>query len=101
MKIGTRETGLFLKQPDKQSQAVLLYGPDSGLVRERSRIIASTILGKDADPLNRIELSGAQLKNDPALLMDELNSMSLMGGRRIVILRDPAEKIEPVIKSAF
>lgn len=101
MKIGARETGLFLKQPDKQSKAVLLYGPDSGLVRERSRIIADTILGKNADPLNRIELNGAQLKTDPALLLDELNSMSLMGGRRVVILRDPVEKIEPVIKSAF
>lgn len=101
MKLNARETEQFLKQPDKQAQAVLLYGPDSGLVRERSRMIASFIIGKNPDPLNRIELSGAQLKADAALLLDELNSFSLMGGRRVVILRDPIDKLEPIIKAAF
>lgn len=101
MKIGARETGAFLKQPDKNTQATLLYGPDSGLVRERSRIIASAILGNNPDPLNRIELNGNQIKSDPAILLDELCALSLMGGRRVVTLSNPIEKIEPVIKSAF
>lgn len=101
MKLGARETGAFLSQPDKQAQAVLLYGPDSGLVRERSKIISNAVLGKNPDPLNRVELNGAQIKSDPAILLDELNSLSLMGGRRVVIVRDGAEKIESIIKSAF
>ncbi len=101
MKIGTRETGAFLSQPDRQAQAVLLYGPDAGLVRERSKQIASHILGKTPDPLNRIELSGAQIKSDPAILLDELNALSLMGGSRVIIIRDPVEKIEETVKSAF
>lgn len=101
MKIAPREAGMFLKQPDKQARAALIYGPDAGLVRERSQMIASYILGKNPDPLNRVELTGAQIKADPAILADELNSFSLMGGQRVVILRDPTEKIEPVIKEAF
>ncbi|HEU5046486.1 MAG TPA: DNA polymerase III subunit delta [Rickettsiales bacterium] len=101
MKITPRDIAAFLKQPDRQTQAALLYGPDSGLVRERSREIAATILGKNPDPLNRIELNGNQIKSDPALLLDELNALSLMGGNRVVIVRDPIEKIEPIIKSAF
>jgi len=101
MKLAAQEINAFLGQPDKQTQAVLLYGPDGGLVRERSRLITATLMGKNPDPLNRVELNGAQIKSDPAILLDELCAMSLIGGRRIVILRDPNEKIEPVIKSAF
>ncbi len=101
MKLAAQETAAFLRQPDRQAQAVLLYGPDSGLVRERSRLIASAILGDKSDPLNRVELSGAQVKADPAILLDELSALSLMGGRRVIILRDPGEKIEPTVKSAF
>jgi len=101
MKLAPRDVGAFLKQPDRQAQAVLLYGSDGGLIRERSRTVIEVLLGKSYDPLNRVELTGAQVKADPALLPDELNAMSLMGGRRVIILRDPPEKIDSVIKSAF
>lgn len=101
MKLGARDIGPFLHKPDGQAQAVLLYGPDSGLVRERSLAITNTLLGKGYDPLNRVELTGAQVKGDGAILLDELNAMSLMGGRRVVILREPSEKIGDIIKSAF
>jgi DNA polymerase-3 subunit delta len=101
MKLTARDSESFLKSPDKQVGAVLLYGPDSGLVRERSRAIASIILGKDADPLNRTEFSFDQLKGDPALLRDELSALSLMGGRRIVVIRDAQDKLATIIEEAF
>lgn len=101
MKLTARDIGGFLKQPDVKAQAVLIYGPDSGLVRERALAITNTLLGKNYDPLNRVELTGAQVKADAAILLDELNAMSLMGGRRVVILREPTERIESVIKGAF
>jgi len=101
MKIGPRDTGTFLKSPDSQAKAVLLYGPDSGLVRERSKIIATAILGPDSDPFNRVELSNEILKSDPARLRDELSALSLMGGRRLVVIRDAGEKIGALIATAF
>ncbi len=101
MKLQARDIGTFLKQPDQQTKAVLLYGPDGGLVRERSRTIVTTILGQNYDPLNKIELTGDQVKSDPAILLDELSALSLMGGRRLIVLRDANEKIVPAIESAF
>ncbi len=101
MKLTVRDTASFLAAPDKQSSAVLLYGPDAGLIRERARAIAATVLGKDSDPLNRVDISCDQLKNDPAALRDELCAMSLMGGRRLVMLQGAGDKQASIIENAL
>ena len=101
MKLTPRDSDSFLKQPDKQAVAVLLYGPDSGLVRERAKAITKAILGENPDPFNKSELTGEQVKSDPAILRDELGAFSLMGGRRLVNIRDAGDKISPIVASAF
>lgn len=101
MKIGPRDTSGFMAAPDRAAVAVLLYGPDSGLIRERSRSIAGFILGKNNDPINHVELSVEQVKTEPACLRDELSALSLMAGRRLVTLRSAADKLAPIIESAL
>lgn len=101
MKLTARDSDAFLKAPDKKSLAVLLYGPDGGLVRERSRQIASIILGPKPDPLNKIELTAEQLKTDTALLHDELCALSLMGGQRLVIVQGATDKLTSAINDAL
>lgn len=101
MKLAARDTAAFLKAPDAHAIALLLYGPDTGLVRERGKAVAATVMGKNADPMNRVELSGDQVKADPALLRDELCALSLMGGRRLVLLSGVGEKLSGIIESAL
>ncbi len=101
MKLAAREIDSFLKAPDQKALAALIYGPDGGLVRERSKQIASYILGAKFDPLNRIEISADQLKADPALLRDELCSLSLMGGSRLVVVQGATEKLTSAISDAL
>ena len=50
MKIPTAETEHFVREPDPEWIAVLVYGPDQGLVRERARKIASSVVEDLADP---------------------------------------------------
>ena len=101
MKLTARDSAGFLKSPAAQSSAVLLYGPDSGLVRERSKAIATTVIGPNSDPMNLIELAADHIKSDPALLRDELCALSLMGGKRLVVLRDAGDKLTHTIKAAL
>lgn len=83
MKIGTREADGFARAPHKS--CVLVYGPDQGLVRERSRTMAASVLGAAAnDPFRSAELSGAGINGDAAVLVDEAAALSLVGGRRVV-----------------
>lgn len=81
----------FLKAPDPKIDAVLVYGPDSGLVRERAEILARVVVADLKDPFNAIELSDGDLKGEPARLADEAAQLSFLGGRRIVRVRTAGE----------
>lgn len=100
MKIATRDIEAVVHDPMPYN-AVFLYGPDEGLVRHRAKSIMDTWVGVDADPLMQVMLTSDQLKDDPAKLFDELQAMSLMGDKRVVWVRDPAEALAGDIEEAY
>lgn len=67
-----------LDRPGAETRCYLLYGADESGSRALAARLAAA-LGADAE---RIDLSPAQLKSDPALLVDEAASSSLFGGAR-------------------
>jgi len=77
----------FLQRPDPTICAVLFYGPDAGLVRERADAIARGICPNLSEPFRVADLSAAVLAADPARLADEAAQLSLTGGRRVVRVR--------------
>lgn len=99
MKISAGRADNFLSKPDKAVRAVLLYGPDSGLVRERGHSFAKRQAGDD-DNFAITEISGDALKKDGALLSDSSRSLSLMSdGDPVVRVRDIADACTPIIES--
>ena len=86
----------FLRRPDPQISAVLLFGPDAGLVRERADALARAICPEPQDPFRIAELTPATLGADPARLADEAAQISLMGGRRVVRVRDAGDALAPL-----
>ena len=80
MKLPAARIAAFLKRPDHAIRAVLFYGPDLGLVRERADILARTVCPDLKDPFRIADLSGAALVADPARLADEAAQMSLLAG---------------------
>lgn len=99
MKIANNRVDGFLRSPDPAVRAVLLYGPDSGLVRERGDSLARSIVADLSDPFRVTELTPTHLREDPARLADEAAALSLTGGARVVRLRDGADTITAVVKS--
>jgi DNA polymerase III subunit delta len=83
----------FLRRPDTGIRAVLLYGPDAGLARERAEIVARGICPDLGDPFRVAELSAATLAGDPARLADEAAQISLMAGRRVIRVRDAGDTL--------
>ena len=80
-----------MRAPDPAARAVLVYGPDGGLVRERADALARHVVPDRADPFRVAELGPAQLKDDPARLADEAAALSFTGGRRVVRVREAAD----------
>ncbi|HZK90401.1 MAG TPA: DNA polymerase III subunit delta [Stellaceae bacterium] len=88
MKLAAGRVEGFLRRPDPEIRAVLLYGPDAGLVRERADTLGRTISTDLRDPFQVADLTGAALAADPARLYDEAAQISLMGGSRLVRVRE-------------
>ena len=78
----------FQRAPDKHIRAVLLYGPDLGNIREKAAGLVKAIAGAIDDPFQVARLEDDKLAEDPGLLADEAQSLSLMGGNRAVWVRD-------------
>lgn len=101
MKIATNSINSFVASPPKDCQAVLLYGVDSGRVRELVQKITATILGASAsDSFAKIELSEAEILADPPRLADELSAISMMAPKRVIIIYDAGNKLTKIIESA-
>jgi DNA polymerase-3 subunit delta len=98
MKVGPAQAEAFLKAPDGAVRAVLLYGPDEGLVRERALALVSRVAEDPADPFRVAELTLSQLKDDTARLVDEAAALSLTGGRRVVRLRDGGDGLTEAMR---
>ena len=93
MKLAPARVEAFLRRPDPEIRAVLCYGPDAGLVRERADAAARSIVPDLRDPFRVAELAAAALAGDPARLADEAAQIGLTGGRRIVRVRDAGDSL--------
>jgi DNA polymerase-3 subunit delta len=81
----------FVEKRDPKIAAILVYGPDAGLVRERADKIARQIVPDFKDAFQYIEFADQDLKGDPSKLADEAAALSMMGGERVVRLRTNGE----------
>lgn len=100
-KIAPRQIESFLTRPDPKCRAVLLYGPDRGLVRERAMRLGKTIVDDLTDPFRVSTLDGEALSQDLARLADEAAALSMTGGRRLVQVRSASDRVAGVFKSFF
>ncbi len=101
MKISAGRVDEFIAKPDPAIVAVLVYGPDSGLVHERAMSLAHNVVNDLSDPFRVAELTGAAINESPASLADEMLAMSFGGGERLVIIRDAIESVTAPLKSAL
>ena len=99
MKLSGQKAEAFLRAPDPAMRAILVFGPDNGLVRERAVKLAKTVLSDLNDPFRVAELTPAALKDDPARLADEAAAMALTGGRRVVMVRDGGDTLSSLFQS--
>jgi DNA polymerase-3 subunit delta len=83
----------FLRRPDPGIRAVLFYGPDGGAVREHADTLTRVVGGRRDDPFRVAVLPASQVSGEPARLADEVQALSMTGGRRVVRIRDAADGI--------
>lgn len=101
MKLGYNQIESFARNFNPAQRGVLIYGPDHGLVQERAREVLAKVLGNPDDPFAMTDLTGGAIKDDPALLFDEVSAMAFFGGRKVIRIREDAEKAAEALKGLF
>ena len=99
MKIAAGRADAFAAQPDAGVCAVLVYGPDQGLVDERREALLRAVIGDGDDAFREARVTAADLIADPARLADEAAAIAFGGGRRVVVVDGGGERLAPVLKA--
>lgn len=99
MKLSYRDIEPFVKAPNPVARVILAYGPDNGLMKERTQIMGTSVVEDLNDPFNVVTLSTDTLNEDPARLSDEAGAISMMGGDRLIRIENAGDKITPLIKT--
>jgi len=88
----------FVKKPDRRFGVVLVYGPDAGLVHERSRTIARSFVDDPEDAFQLIRIDGDDLGGESSRIVDEANTLGLFGGSRAVWVRVGSRQIQSALE---
>jgi DNA polymerase-3 subunit delta len=96
--IRSGEADRLVSRPPADTKLFLVYGSDSGLVRERARKLLRALVDDPADPFQLVELDGEELASDPLRLADEANTIPLFGGRRAVHVELGSKNILPALE---
>jgi DNA polymerase-3 subunit delta len=99
MKLTPKDMASFLASPVRH-RAVLVYGPDEGLIRERRKAILEKVCDPN-DPFGLIEISGDHVEKEPQKLYEALASYSLIGTPPVVWVRDGGGKCGAIILDAL
>jgi DNA polymerase-3 subunit delta len=97
MKLTYRDIATFADRRPTQG-VILVYGPDRGLVKDRAGQLARHIVPDLNDPFNVSRLTGDQITADPARLMDEASSISMLGGDRVVFIEEAGDSLSVHLK---
>jgi DNA polymerase-3 subunit delta len=88
VKLDARDFAGLCRDADRL-RALLLYGPDAGLVRERGAALALAVAGSLDDPFRFIELT----RPDAGTLALEATAIAFGGGRRVLRVREATDSL--------
>ena len=91
----------FYKKPDDSVKAWIIYGANEGLIAEYVKNLTKAIAPDIFDPFQVVYLNGDDVNADAGVLIGEFNAQSLMGGRRVIVIKDADNNLTKVFKTMF
>ncbi len=94
-----KQVDAFLTKPNPAQPVVLVFGPDAGLVRERSEALIRGSVDDPSDPFSLARLDGDALASEPTRLVEEATTVPLFGGRRAVWVKAGSRNFAPAVET--
>lgn len=98
MKLNTRDANAYFARPDPDKTGLLIYGGDAMRVALKRQEFLRNLLGKDAEEEMRLtRIPAAELRREPALLMDAIKAVGFFPGPRAAFVEDANDNIAKVL----
>ncbi len=102
MKLSTGQASAYFAKPDPNGAGALIFGADAMRVAlKRQQMVAALIGPAGEEEMRLTRIAAADLRKDPALLMDALKAIGFFPGPRVALVEDANETVGPVITSAL
>ncbi|CUK11780.1 DNA polymerase III subunit delta [Ruegeria denitrificans] len=102
MKLSPREAEGYFTRPDANKAGLLIYGADAMRVALKRQQVLKALLGPNAEEEMRLtRIPGADLRGEPALLLDAVKAVGFFPGPRAVFVEDTTDASAPAIIAAF
>ncbi|MEM8729411.1 MAG: DNA polymerase III subunit delta [Pseudomonadota bacterium] len=102
MKLSTRDAEAFFARPDAERGGLLIYGQDAMRVALKRQQVLKVLLGPGAEEDMRLaRLPGAELRKDPAALLDAVKATGFFPGPRAVFVEDTPDGAHSAVAQAL
>ncbi|MBB95758.1 MAG: DNA polymerase III subunit delta [Rhodobacteraceae bacterium] len=102
MKLSARDADAFFAHPDPGRSGLLIYGQDGMRVALKRQQLLKALLGETAEEEMRLtRLPGADLRKDPAQLLDAVKATGFFPGQRAVFVEDTPDAAHVAVAQAL
>jgi DNA polymerase-3 subunit delta len=102
MKLSPRDAAAFLAKPDPRRAGLLIYGEDAMRVALKRQQVIAALVGPEGEAEMRVErIAGADLRRDPALLVDSVKAQGFFPGTRVAFVEDATDGIADAVAEAL
>jgi DNA polymerase-3 subunit delta len=97
-----REAEGYFAKPDPDRTGLLIYGADAMRVALKRQQVLTALLGDGAEEEMRLtRMPGADLRKDPAQLLDAVKAVGFFPGPRAVFVEDTTDAAAPAVLTAL
>lgn len=94
MKLSTRDANAYFARPDAGKTGLLIFGSDAMRVALKRQEFLKALLGPNAEEEMRLtRIPAAELRRDPAMLMDAIKAVGFFPGPRAAFVEDANDNI--------
>ena len=96
------EASRYFAKPDPARAGLLIFGADPMRVAIARQDVIAALIGPDGEGEMRLtRIAAADLRKDPALLMDALKAQGFFPGPRVALLEDAADALMPLVEATL
>lgn len=102
MKLSPRDAPSYFAKPDPSRAGILIYGADAMRVALRRQEVVAALVGPNGeDEMRLTRLAAADLRKDPASLLDALKAQGFFPGPRVALVEGATDAVIGPMEAAL